>query len=146
MALSLHTLHPKNGSRKSSVRIGRGLSKKGTYSGRGAKGQRSRSGGKSGLRLKGLRVVMLGIPKRRGFTSLAPVFQVVNIGSLVKAFTEGQVVTPSTLKEKKLISSSSRPVKILGKGVITIKVTVKECRLSAEAKAKIEKAGGTVTL
>ncbi len=146
MALSLHTLHPKNGSRKSSVRVGRGLSKKGTYSGRGAKGQRSRSGGKSGLRLKGLRMVMLRIPKRRGFTSLAQVCQVVNIGSLAKVFTEGQMVTPRTLKEKKLISSSSRPVKILGKGILNIKVAVKECRLSAEAKAKIEKAGGSVTL
>ncbi|HBK34048.1 TPA: 50S ribosomal protein L15 [Candidatus Uhrbacteria bacterium] len=145
MALSLHTLHPKNGSRKSSVRIGRGLSKKGTYSGRGAKGQRSRSGGKSGLRLKGLRVVMLGTPKQRGFTSLAQPFQVVNVGSLSKVFIEGQMVTPRTLKEKQLISSPSRPVKILGKGEITIKVIVKECRFSAEAKAKIEKAGGTVT-
>jgi len=144
MALSLHTLHPKRGSRKTSVRVGRGLSKKGSYSGRGSKGQRSRSGGKSGLRLKGLRVVMLGIPKRRGFTSLAQPYQVVNVGSLAKVFVEGQVVTPTTLVEKKLISSPSRPVKILGKGTINIKVTVKECRLSAQAKEKIEKAGGTV--
>jgi large subunit ribosomal protein L15 len=144
MALSLHTLHPKRGSRKTSVRVGRGLSKKGTYSGRGAKGQRSRSGGKSGLRLKGLRIVMLATPKQRGFTSQKPSCQVVNVGMISKVFTEGSVISPQMLYNKKLITSSSRPVKILGEGTLTMKVTVQDCFVSTSAKEKIEKAGGTI--
>lgn len=144
MALTLHTLHPKRGSRKKSVRVGRGLAKKGTYSGRGAKGQRSRSGGKSGLRLKGLRVVMLATPKQRGFTSQAQTVQVVNVGMLANLFADGSVVSPQTLKDKKLITSSSRPVKILGEGNLTVRVSIQGCRVSATAKEKIEKAGGNI--
>jgi len=144
MTLSLHTIQPKDGSRKSKKRIGRGLGSTGRYSGRGSKGQRSRSGGKSGLKLKGIRTIMLSIPKNRGFNSNKPKAQVVNVGDLEKAFVDGSKVGLKQLLAKKLISETKTKVKILGNGKITIKLSVKECLVSEAAKAKIEKAGGEV--
>lgn len=146
MSLTLHTLKPKTGSKKSRKRIGRGLSSTGTYSGRGVKGQRSRSGGKSGLQLKGIRKIMLSVPKKRGFKSQKPTPATVNLKDLNKAFKEGAKITPQTLLQKKLITSTGSGVKILGKGSLAIKVVVEGCQLSKSAQDAIEKAGGTVLL
>jgi len=143
--LTLQNIKPAKGATKKRKRIGRGWgSGKGKYSGRGRKGQRSRSGGKSGLKKKGLRTVMLNIPKKRGFTSLQPKAEVVNVGVLADKFSDGTEITPKVLKEKGLISTVKNGVKILGNGKIEIKVTVKNCKVSATAKTKIEKAGGNV--
>ena len=144
MTLSLHTIQPKKGSHKTKKRVGRGLASKGRYSGRGSKGQRSRSGGKSGLKLKGIRTIMLAIPKKRGFNSNKPKAQVVNVGDLAKAFKEGSKIAPKQLLSKELISNTKVKVKILGRGTIGIKVSVSGCLVSESAKAKIEKAGGEV--
>ncbi len=146
MALTLHNIHPKKGSRKGKKRVGRGLASKGRYSGRGIKGQRSRSGGKSGLKLKGLREIMLSTPKKRGFTSGRTPAEVINIAKISKLFKEGAKITPKTLLAKKAVSNISHGVKILGVGTITIKVTVADCLISATAQKKIEEAGGTVVL
>jgi large subunit ribosomal protein L15 len=144
MPLSLHSLQPKKGSRKSKKRIGRGLGSTGRYSGRGSKGQRARSGGKSGLQLKGIRQIMLATPKKRGFTSGRLKPEVVNVSDLSKQFADGAKVTPMTLLKKGLITNGDQGVKILGNGSIAIKVTVTDCAVSVTAKTKIEKAGGTV--
>ncbi len=144
MTLSLHTIKPKDGSRKTKKRVGRGLASKGRYSGRGSKGQRSRSGGKSGLKLKGIRTIMLSIPKKRGFNSNKPKAQVVNVGSLAKNFKDGSKVTPKQLLSKGLISETKTKVKILGTGSIDIKLSVTGCLVSESAKTKIEKAGGEI--
>ncbi|MFH1142386.1 MAG: 50S ribosomal protein L15 [Candidatus Uhrbacteria bacterium] len=143
--LTLQNLKPAKGATKKRKRVGRGWgSGKGKYSGRGSKGQRSRSGGKSGLKKKGLRTVMLNIPKKRGFTSLQPKAEVINIGMLAKKFSDGAEISVKNLKEKGLISTVRNGVKILGNGQIDIKVTIKGCKVSATAKTKIEKAGGNV--
>lgn len=144
MALSLHNIKPNKGARKKSFAVGRGLSSKGTYSGRGAKGQRARSGGRAGLQLKGFRKLMLSMPKARGFTSSQPKMAVVNVSDLSKAFENGATVTPKALLEKGLVPDIAHGVKILANGEISLKVTIERCTVSASAKAKIEAAGGTV--
>jgi len=146
MSLSLHSLQPKKGSRKSKKRIGRGLGSTGRYSGRGSKGQRSRSGGKSGLQLKGIRQVMLATPKNRGFKSGRLKPEVVNVSDLSKNFADGAKITPKTLLKKGLITNGDQGVKILGNGSISIKVTVSDCAVSGVAKTKIEAVGGTVVI
>ena len=143
MSLSLHTIKPKKGARKSRKRVGRGLASKGTYSGRGVKGQRSRSG-VSGLKLKGLRDLMLAQPKQRGFKSSQVKPATVNVGKLAKVFSDGDVVTPKLLEQKGLVDVTSAGVKVLGDGSIGIKIILKGCRTTKSAKVKILEAGGKV--
>ncbi len=144
MALRLHTIKPNQGARKKAFVIGRGLASKGTYSGRGAKGQRARSGGRAGLQLKGIRKLMLSMPKSRGFHSAAPKAAIVSLGAISKAFQNGAAVTPKALYEKGLVADLSHGVKILSDGGIALKVHVEGCRLSAAARARVEEAGGSV--
>lgn len=146
MSLSLHSIQPKKSSKKSKKRVGRGWASNGKYSGRGIKGQRSRSGGKSGLQLKGIRQIMLATPKNRGFKSSRIKPEVVNVADISKQFADGAKITPSTLLKKGLVSDGDRGVKILGNGSIAIKVTVTDCMLSKAAQEKIEQAGGTVVV
>ncbi|MBI5369582.1 50S ribosomal protein L15 [Candidatus Uhrbacteria bacterium] len=142
--MSLHTLHSAKGARRSKKRVGRGLGSTGSYAGRGVKGQRARSGGRSGLKLKGLRPIMLSTPKKRGFRSPKAHAVVVNVADLAKTFASGAKVTPKALLNKKLVSDISTGVKILGQGEIGIALTIEGCQVSASAKQKIEKAGGTL--
>lgn len=144
MAIGLHNLKPNKGARKKSYAVGRGLSGRGTYSGRGTKGQRARSGGRAGLQLKGLRKIMLSMPKSRGFTGRTVKSAVVNVGTLSSSFQNGATVNPKLLAEKNLIPDADMKVKVLGDGEISVKLTVEGCTVSASAKEKIEKAGGTI--
>lgn len=143
MAFTLNTIRPAKGARKAAKRVGRGLSKGGSYSGRGVKGQRARSGGRSGLQLKGLRHIMLSTKKNRGFKSIRPKAMVVNVEMVAKNFPDGAKVNPETLLEKGLVPAKGK-VKLLGDGAIAIKVIVEGCTVSASAKEKIEKAGGSI--
>lgn len=145
MTLTLHSLHSNIGSKKLKKRIGRGLGSKGTYSGRGVKGQSARSG-VSGLKLQGLRHIMLATPKMRGFSSGKKKAQVVNVEVLSCSFQPGSKITPKLLASKGLITDAKAPVKILGKGAISISLTITDCLVSASAKEKIEGAGGTVII
>jgi large subunit ribosomal protein L15 len=142
--LTLHTIKPFPKSKKPRKRVGRGLGSHGTYSGRGQKGQRARSGGKKGLKLKGIKKMLLGIPKMRGFRSPYSKETVVNVGFLDKKFKENDIVTPQALLESKLIDKINVDVKILGDGEITKKLVIKGCAVSRSAKEKIEKAGGII--
>lgn len=145
MTIQLHNLQVKNKSKK---RVGRGnASGHGTYSCRGMKGQRSRSGGKGGLKLRGFKQNLLNAPKFKGIKSIRPNNQVVKLSTLEKNFND-EVVNPITLLEKKLISSSDKPVKILTfskDDKITKKFDIQGCLLSQRAKDIIEKAGGKIT-
>ena len=143
MSLSLHTLKPSPHSKKDRKYIGRGLGSKGTYSGRGVKGQGARSG-VSGLKLKGFRKIMLSTPKMRGFKAKNPKAQVLNIGDISKLFVDGGKITPKKLFAKKLITDPMAVIKVLGKGEISVKVMLQGCLVSESAKEKIEKAGGSV--
>jgi len=144
MSLKLHTVKSKTGARRTSKRVGRGLGSKGTYSGRGVKGQRARSGGRAGLQLKGIRRIMLAQKKLRGFKSPHEKPATITLADLSHAFQDGAKVTPDILIAKGIVKTSRAGVKILGTGSIAIKLTVTGCRATAGAKAKIEKAGGSV--
>jgi large subunit ribosomal protein L15 len=136
-----------NGKNTKRKRAGRGnASGSGNYSGRGMKGQRSRSGGKGGLKLRGLKMSMMGIPKARGFKSGRVKVQVVNLGDLEEAFKDGDTVNAQVLVKKDLVKSASKPVKILGSGEIKKKLTLEVNAISAGAKEAVEKAGGTLKL
>lgn len=146
MPIELHELKPAKGARRKRRRVGRGPgSGRGTYAGRGLKGQRARAGGKKGLKLKGLRGILMSIPKKRGFKSIYPKMEIVNIRQLQKKFKSGEAVTPEALMKKGLIDTIKRGVKILGEGEIKKKLTIVGCAVSESAKKKIEKAGGKIT-
>ncbi|MEI6528900.1 MAG: 50S ribosomal protein L15 [Candidatus Falkowbacteria bacterium] len=136
--LSLNTIKKAKGSSKKIKRVGRGnASGHGTYSTRGLKGQKSRSG-VSGLKRLGMKKQLLAIPKVRGFKSHKPKNQVVSVKAVNKNFKDGEVVNPTSLFEKKLINSAEMPVKILGKEKLTVKVTFEKVGTSEPVKGQIK--------
>jgi large subunit ribosomal protein L15 len=143
--LTLHTIQPAKGATKKRKRIGRGnASGHGTYSGRGLKGQKSRSGGKSGLKRKGMKQMLLQTPKLRGFKSGKPKNQVANLTDLNYAFKDGALVNPQSLLKAGLIDNASAPIKILGNGELKIKkLRFSNVKVSESVKTQIEKTGGT---
>ena len=150
--IGLHTVRPKPGSRKSRKRIGRGEgSGNGKTSGRGHKGAGARSGSKRNVRHEGgqnpihMRMRKLRGPKMKKsmpFERFRTRTQPVNVSDLEERFEGGAEVTPESLKAAGLATRRD-PVKILGKGEISTKLTVRAHAFSATAKEKIEKAGGT---
>ncbi|MBI4122167.1 MAG: 50S ribosomal protein L15 [Parcubacteria group bacterium] len=135
---------PKGLANKKRMRLGRGDSSgKGSYSGRGQKGQSSRSG-VGGLALKGLRRRLLSIPKLGGFNSLYEKTAVVNLSDLEKHFETNARVSPDTLIKKGLIDTHKHGVKILSKGSVTKPLKVVHCKVSETARKALEKAGGTI--
>jgi large subunit ribosomal protein L15 len=129
--------------RKKKKRVGRG-GKRGAYSGRGIKGQKSRAGRK--IRPQ-MRDILKKIPKKRGyrFKSRKEKPVVVNLKDIEKKFKAGEKVTPLSLLKKGLIKKTrKRPVrvKLLGAGALTKKLLVSGCQISNSAKKKVEDAGG----
>lgn len=101
MALKLHNLKPAKGATRNKKRVGRGNSSAhGNYSTRGLKGQRARSGGKGGLKLKGFKSNIQSTPKLGGFKSLKSKLAIVNIKDLEKSFENNEVITPAKLVNK----------------------------------------------
>jgi len=143
MVLSLHTIKSAKGARHKAKVIGRGnASGHGTYSTRGQKGQKSRSGGRSGLKQKGIKQMILSFPKMRGFKSIHPKPVVLNLNDLDKI--AGNIINPKVILENGLVREIRRGVKILGDGEVKRPLTVKDCEVSASAREKIEKAGGHI--
>ncbi len=141
-----HELRPPKGSKHARKRVGRGnASGHGTYSGRGVKGQKSRSGGKPKLGFEGGQTKLIKrLPRRRGFTNIfRKEYSAVNLRDLER-FESGTEVTPELLKERRVLRTLRRPVKVLATGELTKALTVKAHKFSMNAKAKIEAAGGTV--
>jgi len=134
---------PKNKD-KVSKRIGRGNGSKGNYSGRGQKGQKARSGGKSGLDRLAARDWVFKLPKMRGFRSMHNKPSWVDVKTLVNHCAQWEVITPGLLKKHGIIDSVANGVKILGFGPIKQSLHVKGFSLSASAKKAIEEAGGKV--
>lgn len=129
---------------KKKRRVGRG-GRKGTYCGRGMKGQKSRSGAKINPIFEGGRSTLIEhLPKMRGFKSIYPKNQIVSLEKLDKYFAEGDVVNPITLRKEQLIRKIKVPVKILGSGDIVKKLTIEGCLVSKSVREKIEKAGGKI--
>ena len=142
--MQLHQISPTT-KQKSRKRVGRG-GKRGTYSGKGMKGQKSRSG----ARIRpAWRDFVKKLPKLRGF-KFKPVggkAVIINVVDIEKNFRSGDFITPQLLLDKGLVTKLNGKipkVKVLGDGEIEKKVTIKDCSVSASAKEKIEKAGGSV--
>jgi len=140
MSINLSNIAPAKGATKKRKEVGRG-GKRGTYSGRGIKGQRARSG-VSGLKILGLRQMLLATPKVRGFKSIYPKLRAINISLLEKYFDNGEIVDYKKLLNKKIIDKKDRHYKILGGGKLTKKLTVFADSFSQKAKEAIESAGG----
>lgn len=145
--MQIHDLFPAPGSRKDRKRVGRGHgSGHGGRSGRGDKGQNSRAGGGKGPGFEGgQNPLHMRLPKLPGFKNRNKVqYEVVNVSRLDALFADGDTVDCDALVAKGVIKSAAAPVKILGDGDLTKKLTVKADKVSGPAKAKIEAAGGTV--
>ncbi len=144
MALSLSNLTAvaKNKTRK---RVGRGnASGHGTYSTRGLKGQKSRSG-VSGLKKLGMKKQLLAIPKKRGFTSYHAKAQVVTLAELNKYFKDGAKIDRRALLRLELIRSAAQPVKVLAQGELKLKnLKLDGLTTSQSVRDQIAKAGGTI--
>ena len=139
--MQIHDLKPKNKITKKK-RVGRG-GKRGTYSGKGMKGQKSRAGANMAPIAREL---IKRYPKLRGynFSPLNKTF-VINIAVLDKVFEKGGDVNRKILVEKKIIGKSKNlPIKILGNGETKKKFNISECSVSKKAKEIIEKAGGSI--
>ena len=145
--MQLHDLHPAEGSKKARKRVGRGHSAgQGTTAGRGTKGQLSRSGGGKGAGFEGGQTPLaMRLPKLPGFKNHNRVeYAPVNVSRLEKLYEDGETVDAESLLAKGVIKHDYIPVKVLGDGELTKKLTVKVDKVSASAKAKIEAAGGKV--
>ena len=139
-------LSPAAGARRKSKRVGRGDgSGHGTYSGRGCKGQRSRSGFSMRPGFEGGQLPLIKrLPRKRGFVNIFRTeYSVVNIKEL-SVFQSGSEVNPEILLSAGLVKSLRHPVKILAEGDITHPLSVKAHKFSTTARAKIEAAGGIV--
>ncbi len=137
-------LSPAPGSKKSRKRVGRGDgSGHGTYSGRGCKGQKSRSGNKVRPGFEGGQLPLIKrLPRKRGFVNIfRTAYSVINIDKL-NIFEPGSEVTPERLVAAGVVKSLRHPIKILAEGDINYPLSVKANKFSAAAKAKIEAAGG----
>jgi len=139
-------LAPPPGSKRGRKRVGRGLgSGHGRYSGKGIKGQKSRSGPGIHPYFEGGQLPLTKrLPTKRGFTNIFKrEYSIVNVGKL-NIFKPGSMVDGGKLLEARLIQSSHKPIKILGEGELNRALIVKVDKFSASAKEKIEAAGGKI--
>jgi large subunit ribosomal protein L15 len=149
VSIGAQELKPDRGATHSKKRLGRGnASGNGTYAGRGLKGQKSRSGKKAaydafeGGQFPSSRKYHV----LRGFNNKWRVpFQPINVAALER-FDDGSTVTPESLLAAGLLRHLREPVKVLGTGELTKKLTISAHRFSEAARTKIEQAGGTATL
>ncbi|MEN1968954.1 50S ribosomal protein L15 [Lentibacillus sp. N15] len=141
--MKLHELKASEGTRKSRNRVGRGSSSgNGKTSGRGHKGQKARSGGGTRLGFEGGQMPLFQSLPKRGFTNInRKDFAIVNLDALNR-FEDGTEVTPELLLEEGVVSKLKAGIKVLGKGAIEKKLTVKAHKFSASAREAIEAAGG----
>lgn len=141
--MKLHELKPAEGSRQERKRVGRGNgSGWGKTSGRGQKGQKSRSGGGVRPGFEGGQMPLVQRLPKRGFKNpTRKEYAIVNLDTLNR-FAEGTEVTPELLLETRVISKAKDGVKILGNGQLEHKLTVRAHKFSDSAKAAIEAAGG----
>ena len=141
MSLTLHTLLPAQRSRKREHRVGRG-GKRGTYSGRGIKGQRARSGGRSGLKQKGFRRIMKQTPKLRGFRSFRGKIRTVALEVIERNFSAGAIVSVQSLHAAGILPAAVTAYKVIGKRRLSKVLTVRARGFSERAREAIVSAGG----
>lgn len=149
--MKLHDLKPNVGSKKDRKRVGRGISAgQGKTAGRGTKGAGARSGEGGHLYRQGGNLPFyrrLPFLRGEGFTPPNQVtFNEVNLDQLSEAFKANADVNPESLEKAHLLRDSRKPVVVLGRGDMKVALKIRAHRVSAGAKAKIEKAGGSVEL
>ncbi len=140
-------LPPTPGSVHSKKRLGRGnASGQGTYAGRGIKGQKSRSGPDLRIHFEGGQIPLVrALSRKRGFNNKFRIeYEPINVSSLNK-LPAGSTVTTESLRAAGIAKSRLLPVKVLGDGDLSVKLTLDVDRVSASARAKIEAAGGSAT-
>lgn len=148
--MDVTTLPAVPGARHRRKRVGRGIgSGHGKTSTRGQKGQRARTGSHKRPGFEGGRNPLIRRMPKRGFRRKAPVrtptLQIVNIQQLNQC-RDGEAVTPERLAALGLVRDAASPVKLLGDGSLTKRLTIRVHRASASASAKVAKAGGSVEL
>ena len=142
--MDLSNLKPPAGAKHAKKRIGRGQgSGNGKTAGRGHKGAKSRSGFKFKRGFEGGQMPLHRRVPKRGFHNLFRVeYEVVNLDTLAAKFDADTVVTPDLLRERGLVGGGKRPVKILARGDVSKKLTVRAHKFSGKAAEKIAAAGG----
>ena len=142
--MSLSDLKPPRGMKHPKKRIGRGQgSGNGKTAGRGHKGAKSRSGFKFKRGFEGGQMPLHRRIPKRGFHNLFRTeYAVVNLDTLAERFDAGTVITPELLREQGLIRSARQPIKVLARGDISKKLTVRAHKFSGKAAEKITAAGG----
>lgn len=145
--MRLQDVKPRPGAKKRRKRIGCGESSgHGKTSGKGNKGQMARAG--RGIRpgFEGGQMPMHRRLPKKGFnnTAFQDFIEVVNVGELDEAFQDGAVINEAALREVGLVSRKADVIKILGTGDLARKLTIQGAKVSATAREKIEKAGGTI--
>jgi len=134
--------------RKSRKRVGRGPgSGKGKTCGRGHKGQQSRSGGGTRVGFEGGQMPLYRRLPKRGFTNarFKVTFSIVNVAQLDKTFQDGDTVDAEAIRASHLVNAKTGPIKVLGGGELSKKLSVSVQGFSESARRKIEAAGGTAT-
>ena len=141
--MKLHELSPAVGSTKESKRIGRGHgSGNGKTAGKGHKGQKARAGHGMSIGFEGGQMPLLSRVPKRGFNNIfAEEWIAFNVAAL-EVFEDGAIVDAAALAEKNIIKKANKPVKVLGNGKLTKKLTVNLNAFSASAAEKINAAGG----
>jgi large subunit ribosomal protein L15 len=145
--LKLNELSPAPGSKKSRKRIGRGESSGwGKTAGKGHNGQKSRSGSYIHPAFEGGQMPLIKRVPKRGFSNalFKKDYAIVNLSTLEAKFDDGAEITPEVLLEAGVIKKIKSGLKILSKGELTKKFSIKTNKISASAKEKITAAGGTV--
>ncbi|MBQ9614939.1 MAG: 50S ribosomal protein L15 [Selenomonadaceae bacterium] len=143
--MKLHELAPAEGSRKVRNRVGRGLgSGNGKTSGRGMKGQKSRSGGGVRTGFEGGQMPLYRRLPKRGFKNIwAKTYAEVNVETLNR-FEDGSMVDPVALVESGILKNVQEGIRILGNGELKKKLTVRANGFTKSAEEKIKAAGGNV--
>ena len=140
-----HDLQQAEKARKNRKRVGRGDSSgNGSFSGRGMKGQKSRSGKPLRPGFEGCQLPLIkGLPMKRGFNNIFKTqYSIVNVSDL-QIFPEGTEISNKTLFEHGLISTLRHPVKVLGNGELSNKITIEATKFTKTALEKLEKSGST---
>ncbi len=132
--------------RKKRKRVGRGVgSGQGETAGRGTKGQQARSGGSLRPGFEGGQMPLYRRLPKRGFNNaiFRTVYAIVNLGQIDAAFEPGAAVDAAAIRKARLVNARTGPIKVLGGGELTKKLTITADRFSQSAKTKIEAAGGS---
>lgn len=148
MALSLNNLRPAKGSTHRKKRLGRGPGTGlGKTSGRGEKGQKSRSGYSMKIGFEGGQMPLHRRLPKRGFTNIFKKKWIeVSLAALEKAFAENDEVTPQVMHHRGIIKKAKHDIVVLGNGEVSKSLKVSAHRFTKSAREKIEKAGGVVTV